>query len=393
MRRAGNLILFAIYSLLLFAVGAIVGWGYGGVFSSISAGTPSDFTSEFRPFWEVWNLVDNEYFEQPIDYTAMVDGAINGMLETLGDPNTRYLDPFAQQLELDDEDGEFEGIGARIDFEEGRGVTIVSPIVGSPAEAAGLQPGDAILQADGVDLPDTETAIRLIRGEAGTPVVLTVERDGETFELEVVRGVITTPTVVARMLDENVAYIQLTQFRPDAAKEFEDELKMLLDQSPQGVVVDLRNNPGGLLNEVIDITDLFLDEGVILLEEFGNGSETSHRSDNGDIAEEIPLVVLINEGSASASEVFAGAIEGRDRGELVGVQSFGKGTVQTVRNLSNGGGVRVTIAHWLTPDGEWIHEAGVTPDVVVERGEINSDADPQLDAAVDLLLEQTSASK
>lgn len=394
MRRFGKIILFALYTALVFGVGTAVGWGGGGFLTGAVAGTPENIRTEAAPLWEVWNIINTDYFEQPLDKAALIDGAIEGMLATLDDRNTRYLNPEEQALDMADMDGEFQGIGARIDYVEGKGVVVVSPIVGSPAAAAGLKPGDIILEADGVALTDVDNAVRLVRGEAGTPVTLLLERDGEQFELKVTRGVISVPSVTARMLDDEIAYLQLTQFGSDSAETFAMELDDLLAQSPRGLVVDLRNNPGGLLTAVVDIADLFLDEGVIMTEEFGNGEERVYESEGGDSAETIPLVVLVNEGSASASEVFAGAIEARDRGEIVGVQSFGKGTVQTVRVLTNGGGVRVTIAHWLTPDGDWIHEAGVTPDLVVERGEdfeaVNPETglaenDDQLNAAIELL--------
>lgn len=395
MRSLGRIGLFALYTTLVFLIGAVVGWGGGGLLTGAVAGTPENIRTEFAPFWEVWNIVNSDYFEQPLDQAELIDGAIDGMLATLGDRNTRYLNPEEQALDMADMDGEFQGIGARIDYEEGKGVVVVSPIVGSPAAAAGLKPGDIMLEADGVALTDVDNAVRLVRGEAGTPVTLLLERDGTQFELTVIRGVISVPSVTARMMDDEIAYLQLTQFGSDSAETFAEELDGLLAQSPQGIVVDLRNNPGGLLSAVVDIADLFLDDGIIMTEEFGNGSVDVYESDSGDSAETIPLVVLINEGSASASEVFAGAIEARDRGEIVGVQSFGKGTVQTVRGLTNGGGVRVTIAHWLTPEGDWIHEAGVTPDLVVERGEdfeaVNPETglaenDEQLNAAIELLL-------
>ncbi len=390
MKQFSTVVLFIIYSAVVFAVGLVVGWGGSSVLDGFSADTPQDLRSEFAPFWQVWNIVNDDYFEQPLDAEILVEGAIEGMLATLDDRNTRYLNPEEQARDEADMEGEFEGIGARIDFEEDVGVIIVSPIVGSPAEAAGLQPEDVILKADGEPLETVDEAVDLIRGKADTDVLLTIQRDDETFDVIVTRGLILVPDVVARLLEEeNLAYLQLTQFGNNSADHFKTELENLLDQNPAGLIIDVRNNPGGLLAAVIEIADELLPEGIVLQEQFGNGNEHTYRSDSGDIGETIPLVILINEGSASASEVLAGAVEARDRGELVGELSFGKGTVQSVRTLTNGGGLRVTIAHWLMPDGEWIHETGIEPDIAVPQ-EPADEGDPQLDAAIDLLLGQNA---
>lgn len=388
MKQLSTVLLFVVYSAVVFAVGLVVGWGGSSVIDGISADTPSSLRTDFAPFWQVWNIVNNDYFEQPLNTEILVEGAIEGMLATLDDRNTRYLSPEEQEREEADMEGEFEGIGARIDYRDDVGVIIVSPIVGSPAEAAGLQPEDVILKADGEPLETVDEAIELIRGEANTDVLLTIQRGDETFDIIVTRGIILVPDVVARMLDdENLAYLQLTQFGNNSADKFKEELENLLNQNPDGLIIDVRNNPGGLLSAVIEIADELLPEGIVLQEQFGNGNEQIYRSDSGDIGESIPLVILINEGSASASEVLAGAIEARDRGELVGELSFGKGTVQSVRTLTNGGGLRVTIAHWRMPDGEWIHETGLEPDIVIPQ-EPSTEGDPQLDAAIDLLQEQ-----
>ncbi|MGB1253462.1 MAG: S41 family peptidase [Candidatus Promineifilaceae bacterium] len=384
MNRLSNIFLLLIYTALVFSFGALLGWGGGGVIDSRLARTPRNLNAEFAPFWEVWNIAHREYFEQPLDDTVLVEGAIKGMLATLGDPNTRYLDPVAQDQEEQEMEGEFEGIGVTIETVEDVGVVVVAPIEGSPAQEAGIKAGDVLLAADGVPLPDADTAVELVRGPAGEPVTLTIGRNETEIEIIVTRGVIEMASVIGRTLDNNIAYIQITQFANDTAESFSAELETLLAQNPSGLILDLRNNPGGLLSSVVSISDELLDEGIILNQQFGNGSKTIFDSDSGDIGETIPLVVLINEGSASASEVLAGAITARERGTIIGTQSFGKGTVQSVQTLSNGGGLRVTIAHWLTPDDEWIHEVGVTPDIIIEP--IEGDEDIQLDRAIEILI-------
>jgi carboxyl-terminal processing protease len=350
---------------------------------------PVEAEETFAPFWEVWGLVQARYFEQPLDDEQLMQGAINGMLAALGDPNTRYLSPEAEARAREGMAGEFEGIGAEITFENGD-LTIVSPIEGSPAEAAGLLPGDILRAADGVELSslDIMEAARLVRGPAGTIVTLTVERKGETFLVEVVRGVIRVPSVRGELLEENIAYVRLTQFGYETDADLQALLETLLPQNPRGLILDLRRNPGGGLDTVVGVADQFLDEGVILVERFGDGRERVFSSTDQGLAQQIPLVVLIDAGSASASEVLAGAVRARGRGVLIGQTTFGKGTIQTWHPLSNGGGVRITVARWLTPDETWVNEGGLAPDYFIPLPEEqNADAvDAQLQAAIAYLL-------
>ena len=349
--------------------------------------------ADFRPFWEVWDLLEARYFVQPLDRVALVEGAINGMLDVLEDPHTRYLTPADEESARNSMAGEFQGIGAEVEDSNGN-ITIVSPIDGSPAEAAGLQPGDILRAADGVELTgmDLSAAAGLVRGPAGTAVLLTIERDGETFDIEIVRDVIKLASVRSELLEENIAYLRLSQFTRISADELATTVEELLAQNPDGLILDLRRNPGGSLDAVVSIADLFLDEGLVLTEQFGNGQEQVFESTDEGIAQEIPLVILVDEGSASASELLAGAIQDRDRGVLIGQTTFGKGTVQTWQPLSNGGGVRITIARWLTPDGTWINQDGIDPDFFIPLPELDAEGefvDTQLEAAIDYLQGET----
>lgn len=355
-----------------------------------SGTAPSAADELFTPFWEVWDLVHDRYYEQPVDDDALMEGAINGMLAVLDDPHTRYLSPEDEAATRERMDGEFQGIGAEVESVDGD-IRIVSPIVGSPAEAAGLQPGDTLRAADGVDLTgmDLLEAVSLVRGPAGTAVTLLIERDGEQFEVEIVRDVVELVSVRSEMLDEGLAYIRLTQFGYRSTEEIDDALTELMAQNPSGLILDLRRNPGGGLDTVVEIADQFLPEGVVLEEEFGNGRVQTYESSSKGLAEDIPMVILIDEGSASASEVLAGAIRDRGRGILIGQTSYGKGTVQTWHSLSNNGGVRITIARWLTPEENWINEIGLEPDYLISLPEVdNADdfEDTQLQAAIDYLL-------
>lgn len=387
------LLLFSFMVVLIifaFNAGYLLGqspWAPVQVFAR--GAMPSEAEETFTPFWEVWGLVQTHYFEQPLDDKQLMEGALEGMLSALGDPNTRYLSPEAEARAREGMAGEFEGIGAEITIENGN-LTIVSPIEGSPAEAAGLLPGDILRAADGVDLTglDIMEAARLVRGPAGTSVTLTVERRGETFLIEVVRDVIRVPSVRGELLEENIAYVRLTQFGNETAADLQTLLETLMPQNPRGLILDLRRNPGGGLDTAVGVADQFLDEGVVLVERFGDGRERVFNATDKGLAQEIPLVVLIDAGSASASEVLAGAVRDRGRGILIGQTTFGKGTIQTWRPLSNGGGVRITIARWLTPNEIWVNEGGLAPDYFIPLPESDApDAgDPQLQAAIDFLL-------
>ena len=358
--------------------------------------TPNELETTFVPFWEVWDLIHTRYYDQPVDNDLLTEGAIDGMLAVLDDPHTRYMSAEDEAAARDSMAGEIEGIGATVENVDGN-IVIVAPLDGSPAEAVGLKPGDILRQADGVDLNgmDVGEAAGLVRGPKGTTVNLLIERDGEQFEQAVVRDVVQIDTVRGEIMADNVAYVRLSRFGDRTAEELETVLEELLAQEPVGLVLDLRSNPGGGLQTAVDVADQFLPDGVVLVESFGDGRETVFESTDKGLAEDIPIVVLLDEGSASASEVLAGAIQDRERGVLIGQTSFGKGTVQTWQTLSNGGGVRITIARWLTPDEDWVHGEGLEPDYAVELPEIDPDADvqsdiefedTQLQAAIDYLL-------
>ncbi|MBX3057019.1 MAG: S41 family peptidase [Anaerolineae bacterium] len=347
----------------------------------------------FEPFWEVWELVQTRYYEQPVDNQALVEGAIVGMLAALDDDHTRYLSPADQEAAERSFSGEYQGIGAEVEARDGR-ITIVSPFDGSPAQVAGLRPGDIIVAADGVILDgmDVSEAAALVRGPAGTAVRLQIERDGETFDVEIIRDTVKLVSATGRMLPENIAYLRLSRFGDMTGDELNALLPGLMTQNPVGLILDLRRNPGGALDTTVKIADEFLAEGTVLVERFGDGRERVFSSKDGNLAETIPLVVLIDEGSASASEVLAGAIQDTGRGILIGQTSFGKGTVQTWHTLSNSGGVRITIAQWLTPGETSIDKLGLTPDYFIPLSEdaiIADEGDTQLQAAIDFLTGQT----
>ncbi len=356
---------------------------------------PADMKSLFVAFWQAWDLVHKQYVEQPVDDAALMRGAIRGMLDSLGDPHTSYLDPEEYgtlNTALQGEDN-YEGIGAWVD-PSGDYLSIISPMPGSPAEKAGLRTGDLVIGVDGEDVTgiDGEVVRKRIIGPAGTLVRLTILREGqEPFDVTLTRASINVPTVEGRMLENDIAYVRISIFADDTKDELRRTLEELLDLKPKGLVLDLRGNGGGYLIAAIDVASEFLSRGVIVHEEYGDGTRQTYEARRGGLATKIPMAVLINEGSASASEIVAGALQDHERALLIGMQSFGKGSVQLPTPLKDDqGAVRITIARWLTPDERTIHEVGLTPDVevTITPEDFEAGRDPQLDKAVEILLGQ-----
>jgi carboxyl-terminal processing protease len=288
----------------------------------------------------------------------------------------------------------YSGIGAWVNT-EGEYLTITEPMRGSPAEAAGLLGGDQILAIDGIDMTGTlpELARQKVLGEAGTQVVLTVMREGveEPFDVAVTRAQITIPSTESRMLENEIAYLRLNAFSSTTGDEIHSALRDLLSKNPKGLILDLRFNSGGYLDAAIDVGSEFIKEGVVAYEEYGDGKRETFSADGKGLATEIPLVVLVNEWSASASELVAGALQDYGRARLVGVTTYGKGTVQNWISLSdNEGAIRVTIARWLTPKGRNVTDNGLSPDVQVSISDTDSQAgiDTQLNKAIELLSQQ-----
>ena len=362
-----------------------------GPTSEEKTSTPSDLQTLFQPFWEAWNIVHNQYVDQPVDDVALMQGAIRGMMDALGDKQTFYMDPQVYENQITQLQGSYEGIGAYVDL-QGDYLTIISPIEGSPAEAAGLKPGDKVIAIDGEDMtgvPPEEARSKII-GPEGTQVTLTVAREGEATPLEftITRAKIVRSSAEGKMLEDGIGYVDINTFGENTTQELRQTLDKLLAQNPRGLIIDLRYNPGGYLTTAVEVSSEFIDKGVILYEKYGDGKLDEHDALGNGRATKIPLVVLINEGSASASEILAGALQDYGRAKLVGVQSYGKGSVQNLQQLSNNqGAARVTIAKWLTPNERAIDHVGLAPDVIVEMTDEDfaANRDPQLDAAVQTL--------
>lgn len=329
------------------------------------------------------------YGELPTN-DKLTDGAIRGMVSSLGDQFTQYVEPkFAKILEQDSS-GSFEGIGATLKSTQGGAVQIVRTFVGAPADKTGVLPGDLIEAVDGKSVLGlgTNEVAALVRGPAGSKVTLTLRRADKPrpFDLSITRSKIDIPLVTSKMHGD-VAYISLFDFSAQANKQLTTDLQKLLDQKPKGLILDLRDNPGGLLSQSVEVGDLFLKKGTFIIERDIKGNKkTSETTDRG-IAQDIPMVVLVNGGSASAAEIVSGALQDYGRAKLIGETTFGKGSVQSPQTLSNGGQLRITIERWFTPKDRAIHGTGITPDYIVvnDHIETKNGKDAQLQAAIDFL--------
>lgn len=378
--------------LLVFAAGFALGQHNSVSQAQTIYTMPPEVEEAFEPFWQVYSMIESEYIDHP-DVETLVDGAISGMMDSLGDQYSGYMNPQLYPLLNDDIDGVVEGIGALVRTnEETEEVEIVSVMEGTPAMRGGILPGDVFVAVDGetVEGLDQLELVGKVRGPAGTEVRLTMRRGEALKEFTIVRELIQVPNIETRVLDHNVAYIKLFEFNTQARDQIDAAIAELDVNSRSGLILDLRGNPGGLLNSVIDVTSAFLKEGVVVIEQFGDGSEQEREATGDYSGVDVPIVVLVDEASASASELMAGALQDYQIATIVGEVTLGKGTVQTWAGLVNGGGLRLTIARWLTPNGKWIHEKGITPDIVVEwTPETYEDPnDPQLAAALNYLESQ-----
>lgn len=352
-----------------------------------------DMPQEFGILSEAWDVLSDNYVDEgALDPYKMSRGALKGMLDELGDPYTSYIDSY--ELGVSDLEGSFEGIGALVSIEDGN-LTVVSPIAGGPAESQGIRSGDKIVEIDGestVGMSLIEAVLK-IRGPRGTTVTLLILHigDSEPVEITIVREVIELDSVYVDILPDNIAYVQITHFASDTDIELSGALEDSITSGAEGIILDLRSNPGGYLHVVVNIADEFLDKGVVLYEADDKDNVIEEfKSKDGGLAIDIPLAVLINGGSASGSEVLAGALQDRNRAPLIGTQTFGKGSVNVLLSLSDGSALYITTARWLTPDGSMIEGIGLTPDIEVEitEDDIIADIDPQLDAAINYLQSQ-----
>ncbi len=348
---------------------------------------------DFNLFWVAWNEIQDKFVNRAkLDSQKMVYGAISGMLSSLDDPYTVFMTPEENKKFSLDMRGNLEGIGAEVGMRK-ETLTIISPLENSPAQKAGLKPGDKILKInDKLTAGLTqEEGVSLIRGPKGTEVRLTIFRDGwsSTQEFKIIRDVIIIPIVKLEMKDNgNIAYLSIYQFTDNSAAEFAKAAQQILTSGAKGIVLDVRNNPGGYLESAVEITSWFLPkDAMIVTEDYGDGKKIQHKSSGINKLGSYPLTVLINEGSASASEILAGALRDNKKVKLVGEKSFGKGSVQQLEQLGSGTSLKITVAKWLTPSDHSIMDEGLEPDIKVEitKDDIDENRDPQLDKALEIL--------
>ena len=387
-----------IFLLFIFYLGFLLGDsdlmeskypGYDSIVNKENEEIINQEEIDFSLFWDAWKTVEDQYTIEQLDYQKMVHGAISGMVDSLDDPYTVFLTPEENKMFNQDMSGKFGGIGAEIGFRDGF-LTIIAPLKDSPAEKAGLLTGDVILKVDDEEIigVNIDKAIYLIRGEKGTKVVLTISHEGadDLKEIEIVRDTIVVETVEWKMM-ENIAYISINQFGEDTSTEFDKCVNEILIKNPDGIIIDLRNNPGGYLKDAEEIANRFIDKGDIIVIESYKNSEEVHRSKGGQRFNKISVVVLVNGGSASASEILAGTLRDNGKAKLVGEKTFGKGLVQIMENMKDGSAIKISVSRWLTPNRVDINKNGIKPDFEVELtlDDYLNEKDPQLEKAIELL--------
>ncbi len=397
---SGKLIFFFFLFLTLsFAGGYLVGN------SSAEQGAPLGITKQASEpeqvdlslFWQVWGLLQKKHLKRPLESTDMLYGAIKGLAESTGDPYTTFLPPEENDLMKASLEGEYEGIGAELGMRDEQ-LIIVAPLDGSPALSAGVKAGDKIIKVDGEETTawSVTEAVSKIRGEAGTNVTLTMlrsvgDQDGlKTVEITITRGTIDLPSITWEK-KEGVYYIRLSRFGEATNSEWDTAVKEIINNNggaaPGKIILDLRGNPGGYLDAAIHIASDFISGGTIVFEQFGDGRKIPFADRYSSELVNSDPVILIDGGSASASEIVAAALRERRNAVLVGKQSFGKGTVQDSKDLANGSGLHITVAKWLTPEGNCVNEVGLEPDYIVDYTQEDSEADrdPQLEKAIELV--------
>ncbi len=367
----------------------------------IPKGEYEQLVSSYKKYSKAMSLESyiKDYFLKEVDEERLMEGQLKGMFQALEDPYSVYMTQEEFKDFTEHTKGVYGGIGVIVTPGEDNLITVVAPIEGTPGERAGLKTGDKIIKVEGKEFTadNMDKAVKLMKGEPNTKVNITIlrkDKDGknEYIDMEIVREEIRLVTVKSDIIDDNIGYIRITSFDELTYEDFKKELKTLVDKKVSGIILDLRYNPGGLLDVCVDIADEFLDEGVVVYTETRKGERTYEKSSAKHV--DLPLVVLVNEGSASASEILAGAIKDRNRGILIGNKTFGKGIVQRIRQLPDGSGFKLTVSEYFTPNGTSIHGIGIEPDIVVdlpedveEIGIENLDKDTQLKVAIEKMKE------
>jgi carboxyl-terminal processing protease len=358
---------------------------------------PGDYAKElqgvdFNLFWDTWDMLEKNYVDkQEIVGKDLFYGALSGMVNALHDPYTIFMDPTMFTEFNADMAGSFEGIGAEIGEKDDM-IVVVAPLAGMPAEQAGLKSGDLIIKIDNESTADMTVvdAVKKIRGPKDSKVVLTIARNGEENfqDISITRGVITVKSVNYEMLDNDLFVITVSNFNDDTESLFNQAVSEALLKNPKGIILDLRNNPGGYLDTAVSMAGNWLGDEIVVKEDYGQGAQINHRSYQKASLKGIPTVVLVNQGSASASEIVAGALQDAKAATVIGQTTYGKGSVQVLKPLPDGSAIKITAAKWFTPSGRSINEEGIVPDVSIDYAKADYDAkrDPQKEKAIKLLL-------
>ncbi len=349
-----------------------------------------DETVSFDQFWQVWNQVKTKYVNQPADEVSMFYGAIEGMVAGLGDPYSVYLPPKKAEEFTAEISGKFEGIGAELGKKEEQ-LVVIAPLPKSPAEAAGIKAGDRIFAIDGEPTAglSVDAAASKIRGKKGTTVTLTLapEKQDTLAEVKITRDVIVVPTVLFEMKENNIAYVRLSVFNRETWPNFDKLIPQILAKSPKGLILDLRSNPGGYLETAVEVASEWIESGPILRERFSTDVVQEHPTFGMHRLSQMPTVVLVDGGTASASEIVAGALQDYKKAVVVGQKTFGKGSVQSFDILPDGSALKITIAKWFTPNDRQIHEKGIDPDFIISESSTSSTPNSKEDAALEKALD------
>lgn len=398
--------IFILTSVLAILIAALAGSFYFGYQNGIQGsqmviiegvnnlekGKPNNV--DFNTFWEVWRKIKEKYVDnEKIDNQTLVYGAISGLVNSLKDPHSVFMPPSDAKKFNEDISGKFSGVGMEIGIRNEQ-LVVIAPLKDSPAEKAGMKASDKILKINATSTEgiSVDEAVKKIRGPKGTKVILTILRNGweKSKDISIIRDVIKIPTVDFEMKEDGIAYIRLYNFYENAPFLFYENIVKMAMNNPQGIVLDLRNNPGGYLEGAVNIASWFLKSGeIVVSEEFASNRKDEFRAYGSGALKDLPIVILVNEGSASASEILAGALRDNRGIKIIGKKSFGKGTVQELEQLPDGSSIKITTAHWLTPKGHLIDKNGIMPDYEVEITEKDTEAgkDPQLKKAMEVLRE------
>ena len=381
--------------LIAFITGAIIGQNFFPSkvisplnFPPLSEDQEVDFNSDL--FWRVWSVIKQRYIDQPVSDEDLFYGSLRGLTSGVKDPYSVFLEPELAKKFLEDMSGSFEGVGMEIGIKDGR-LTIIAPLPDTPAFRAGLRSGDKIFAVDDEDTSgmSLDEAVHLIRGPKGTSVVLTIWHQGETRtkEVEVIRDVIDIETVFWELKGNKIAYLKISHFSEDTWIDFKNAAQKILIADPNGLILDLRNNPGGYLDTSVNMAGYWVGRETVVVSKDAKGKEKEYESRGREDFVHLPTIVLVNQGSASASEILAGALQDYGLATVLGEQTFGKGSVQELESFSDGSALKLTVAYWYTPLGRSINEQGIIPDMEVELTEEDylANRDPQLDKALLIL--------